>query len=195
MERARKREHLIEVAAALFNRYGYHAAGVDRVIAEAGIAKTTLYRHFESKDNLIVSVLKRIDRQYREDMRQAVDRAAPEPKQKLLATFDFLESWFKQTSFFGCPFMSAAGEYSDEDSPVFREAAEHKRLMVAYFEQLARAARLREPRRIAEEINLLHEGAIAVAHITGKPGPARKAKAMANRILAGTEIDKGATRC
>lgn len=194
MKRARKREHLIEVAATLFNRHGYHAAGVDRVIAEAGIAKTTLYRHFESKENLIVSVLKRIDQQYRDDMREAVDRLAPGVEKKLLATFDFLESWFKQSSFFGCPFMSAAGEYGDQDSPVFREAAEHKRLMVAYFEQLARTARLGEPRRIAEEINLLHEGAIAVAHITGKPGPARKAKAMAARILADAGIGRGATR-
>jgi AcrR family transcriptional regulator len=58
MKRAQKREHLIKVAAQVFNRMGYHAAGVDRVIAETGIAKTTLYRHFESKEDLIVAVLR-----------------------------------------------------------------------------------------------------------------------------------------
>lgn len=183
MKRAEKREHLIEVATALFNRYGYHAVGIDQVIAEAGVAKTTLYRHFKSKEELIVAVLKRIDEQYREDMRYTVDNLARGPKKKLLATFSFLENWFKDKSFYGCPFMSAAGEYGAKPSPVFQEAVLHKRLMVAYFEELARAAELEGPRRVAEEINLLHEGATTVAHITGDPGVARKAQVLAARLI------------
>ena len=183
MKRAEKREHLIETAAALFNRLGYHAAGVDHVIAEAGIAKTTLYRHFKSKEELIVAVLKRIDEQYRDNMREEVDRLARDPAQKLLATFDFLEGWFKDESFYGCPFMSAAGEYGERLSPVFQEAMLHKRLMIAYFEELARAAQLNDAREVAEEINLLQEGATAVAHITGDPGAARRAKAVAARLI------------
>lgn len=185
MKRAEKREHLIQVATELFNRYGYHASGIDRVIAEAGIAKTTLYRHFKSKDELIVAVLQRIDAQYRDDMRQAVDELVREPKLKPLATFDFLEDWFRDKAFYGCPFMSAASEYGARNNPVFQEAMLHKRLMIAYFEELTRAAGLSEPARIAEEINLLHEGATAVAHIHGDPSTARKAKAVAARLLDG----------
>lgn len=188
MKRAQKREHLIEVAAELFNRLGYHAAGVDQVIAQAGIAKTTLYRHFKSKEDLIVAVLRRIDERYREDMRRSVDLSAEAPRRKLLATFDFLEHWFKDKSFYGCPFMSAAGEYSAPRSAVFQEAAMHKRLAVAYFEELARAAGLKDPRRVAEEINLLHEGATAVAHITGDPAAARKAKAVAATLVEGASL-------
>ena len=188
MKRAEKRDHLINVAAKIFNRLGYHAAGVDHVIAEAGIAKTTLYRHFDSKEDLIVAVLKRIDEQYRDDMRGAVDRAAADgaadvPSDRLLATFDFLEAWFRDKSFYGCPFTSAAAEYSERRSPVFQEAMMHKRLVAAYFEELACAAGLREPRRLAEEINLLHEGATAVAHITGDAGEARKAKLVAALLI------------
>jgi hypothetical protein len=67
---------------------------------------------------------------------------------------------------------------------VFQEAAMHKRLMVAYFEELSRAANLKDPQRLAEEINLLHEGAIGVAHITGDASVARKAKAVAKRLVA-----------
>ncbi len=193
MKRAQKREHLIDVATALFNRLGYRAAGVDRVIAEAGIAKTTLYRHFRSKEDLIVAVLQRIDQQYRDDMREAVDSLAREPKQKLLATFDFLEAWFKHKSFYGCPFMSAAGEYGERQSAVFQEAALHKRLMVAYVEELARAAELNHPRQLAEQINLLHEGAIAVAHVTGKADVARKAKTVAARLIENASIDSDAS--
>lgn len=183
MKRAEKREHLIEVATELFNRLGYHAAGVDQVIAEAGIAKTTLYRHFKSKEELIVAVLKRVDARFREDMRETVEKAGRSPEQKLLETFDFLEGWFKSESFYGCPFISAAGEYGERQNPVFHEVALHKRLVVAYFEELARAAGLNAPQQVAEEINLLHEGAIAVAHITGDPHAAERAKAVAARLI------------
>lgn len=77
MKRAEKREHLIDVTAELFNSLGYHAAGVGQIIAEAGIAKTTLYRHLKSKDDLIVAVPKRIDEQLRKDMRTFVERRNP----------------------------------------------------------------------------------------------------------------------
>lgn len=187
MRRDQKREHLIAVAAELFGRLGYHAAGVDRVIAEAGIAKTTLYRHFRTKEELIVAVLRRLDEQFRDDMRDAVDRLAADPRDKLLATFDFLEGWFGDHAFYGCPFVSAAGEYGDRQSPVFQEAATHKRLMIAYLEELARAAKLPQPKRLAEEINLLHEGAIAIAHVSRDPGIARKAKAVAAGLLAAAD--------
>ncbi len=192
MKRAQKRGHLINVAIEMFNRLGYHAVGVDQIIAEAGIAKTTLYRHFHSKDELIVAVLRRIDEQYRDDMRQAINALARAPKQKLLASFDFLEDWFKDRTFYGCPFMSAAGEYNVRTNPVFQEALLHKRLMIAYFEELARAAELDEPTRVAEEINLLHEGATAVAQINGDPTTARKAKAVAARLIEDASIDLSA---
>ena len=183
MKRAEKREHLIEVATQLFNRCGYHASGIDRVIAEAGIAKTTLYRHFPSKEDLIMAVLKRIDAQYREDMRQGVDSLARDASGKLLASFDVLEDWFRGKTFYGCPFMSAASEYNVHTSPVFQVVVLHKRLMIAYFEELARAAGFYEPARIGEEINLLHEGATAVAQVNGDPSTARRAKAMAARLI------------
>jgi len=154
------------------------------VIAEAGIAKTTLYRHFGSKEQLIVAVLRRIHERFLDDMRGVVEERAPMAEDKLLATFDFLEIWFLDESFYGCPLVRAAGEYGERNSAVFQESLLHKRLMVAYFEELARGAGLSEPRDIAEEINLLHEGAISVAHISGSPEPARRAKAAAARLLA-----------
>ena len=184
MKRAEKRQHLVNVAAQLFNSGGYHAVGVDTVIAEAGIAKTTLYRHFRSKEELIVAVLRRIDDQFRERMRAEVESIAPDPNDRLLATFDFLETWFFDPSFHGCPFVSAAAEFAEPPNPVFQEAAMHKRLMIAYFEELARAAGIANPREIAEDIHLLHEGAIAVAHVSGETGAAVTAKALAGMIIA-----------
>ena len=188
MKRAQKRDHLVEVATELFNRCGYHAVGVDQVIAEAGLAKTTLYRHFKSKEDLIVAVLRRLDQQYRDNMRQYVDNQTRDPRQKLLATFDFLETWFKSGSFYGCPFISAAGEHGEKHNAVFQEALLHKRLVVAYLEELARAAELKNPQQIAEAINLLHEGAISVAHVTGDSSAALKAKAVAAKLIESASL-------
>ena len=99
MKRAEKRDYLIEVATRLFNQFGYHAVGIDQIIAEAGVAKTTLYRHFKSKDELIVAVLQRVNEQYLSDLRHAVETQARNSKSKLLASFDFLEDWFKGKTF------------------------------------------------------------------------------------------------
>ena len=124
-------------------------------------------------------------------MREAVNAATSDPTAKLLSTFNFLENWFKDNEFYGCPFMSAAGEYSDQSHPVFQEAKLHKRLMIAYFEDLARAADLNDPQQVAEEINLLHEGATAVAQINGDPATASKAKAVAARLIDYSADDAG----
>ena len=183
MKRAEKRTHLVAVATELFNRFGYRAVGIDQVIAESGVAKTTLYRHFSSKEDLIVAVLTQVDEEFRSTMRSFVESKTNDPKQRLLATFDYLEHWFSNESFYGCPFINAAGEYGDRNTPVFHAAVLHKRLMVAYFEELARAAEMDAPKEVAEEINLLHEGAIAVAHITSDTQVARKAKQAAMKIV------------
>jgi len=185
MKRAEKKDHLVSVAHALFNEHGYHAVGIDKIVAKAGIAKTTLYRHFKSKDDLIVAVLRNVDAQTREAMRQFVN--ADKRQDSLLATFDYLLQWFEAADFYGCPFMGAAKEYCDAGSPVRREAEMHKRLTVAYFEELARREGYHSPTAVAKEINLLHEGATAVAQVKGDATSALDAKSIASRLISGYE--------
>lgn len=182
MKRAEKKGHLVDVAIEMFAQYGYHAVGVDTIIAEAGVAKTTLYRHFETKELLISAALRKIDDQFRVDLREFAEQAATDPLDQLLATFDFLELWFSNKTFYGCPFIKAAGEYSDTNQ-IFQEVILHKRLVIAYFEELIRAAELPNPEQLAEEINLLQEGAIAFAQVTRDSSVAKKAKAVAKKIL------------
>src|SRR5918997_193867 len=125
-------------------------------------------RRSEIRDHLILAALERQDEQARDAMRAFVEQRASDPVGRLLATFDCLEAWFRDERFRGCPFVSAAGEHKDTANPVFRAAALHKRLTLAYFEELAYAARFAEPKRIAGEINLLHEGATAIAQMTSR---------------------------
>ena len=183
MKTSLKREELLNIAVTLFNRHGFQASGIDTILKEAGIAKTTLYRHFNTKDELVVAALQRIDERFRDDMRVFINAQNMTPKQKLLATFDFLGIWFSDHEFHGCPFVGAAGEYKDIRHPVFQEATTHKRLMAAYFEELAHAAKLNEPKQVAEQINLLHEGAIALAFVTNDLSAAQQAKRTAEALI------------
>lgn len=183
MRRSEIRGHLLDTALRLFNLHGYHATGIDLLIAEAGVAKTTLYRHFETKEDLILAALERRDEQSRAEMRIFVEQRTSEPYERLLATFDFLEASVRDKLFRGCIFMSAAGEHKEAVDPVFRAALMHKRLVLAYFEELAHAARFAEPKRIADTINLLHEGATAIAQMTRTGEPVRHSKRMAARLL------------
>ncbi|NVD40007.1 TetR/AcrR family transcriptional regulator [Ensifer sp. HO-A22] len=184
MRRSEIRGHLLETALRLFNLYGYHATGIDLIIAEAGVAKTTLYRHFKTKEDLILAALQSRDEQSRIEMRRFVEERTKDPTERLLATFDFLEGSVRDRQFRGCIFLSAAGEHKEAVDPVFQAALMHKRLVLAYFEELAHAARFTEAKRIADTINLLHEGATAVAQMTRSGEPVRQSKRMAVALLA-----------
>lgn len=191
MRRADKRNHLIDVAMQLFNRRGYRATGVDDIMAEAGIAKTTLYRHFQSKEDLIVAALAKADDMARDELRAYVEKASNDPRERLLATFGQLELWMRDGEFNGCPFVAAAGEFGDDKSPIFMQARLHKRLYLAYFEELVRAANLADPKRLAAQIVMLHEGAIAFAQVLGADGAAGIARAAAEMLIAAAELHEG----
>ncbi|HEX4892358.1 MAG TPA: TetR/AcrR family transcriptional regulator [Hyphomicrobiaceae bacterium] len=183
MPRADKREHLIDIAVRLFNRHGYHATGVDRIMEETGIAKTTLYRHFASKEDLIVAALTKIDEQSREEMRAFVESASDDPRERVLATFDQLALWLTDCEFKGCPFVAAAAEFGEPGNPVFQAVKLHKRLMLAYIEELVRAARIPDPKTVARQIVMLQEGAIAYAQVLGCEGVIATAKAAAEKLI------------
>tara|TARA_R110000796_G_scaffold112635_2_gene224253 strand:+ start:261 stop:824 length:564 start_codon:yes stop_codon:yes gene_type:complete len=178
-----KRDHLIDTALRLFGRDGYHAVGIDRVIAEAGVARMTLYNHFKSKDELILAVLHRRDERFRNWFMRLVERAAPDPKGRMLATFDALDEWFASEDFTGCMFINAAAEYADQDDPIHRAAREHKNLLVDYFRDLASKAGAADPETLASGLVLLSEGAIVMAHVAGRKDAARKAKAAAEVLI------------
>src|SRR3954470_11176335 len=89
-----KRDLLMDTARRLFYRDGLRAVGIDTILAEAGVAKMTLYNHFASKEELIIAILEKRDREFRASIAAKVDAAGPEPEARLLAVFDWLEGWF-----------------------------------------------------------------------------------------------------
>ncbi|MEK1897990.1 MAG: TetR/AcrR family transcriptional regulator [Rhizobium sp.] len=121
-----KRQHIIETAYTLFKRDGFHATGIDRIIAEAEVAKMTMYRHFPSKDGLIVEVLNwRTDRFKRQ--LDPLSETAMTPDEKIMAVFDWHERWFDSPDFHGCLFQHALAEFGERDHAVFEAVMRQKR--------------------------------------------------------------------
>lgn len=122
---ADKRQHIIETAYGLFRDAGYHATGIDRIIAQADVAKMTMYRHFPSKDGLIVEVLnhraKRFDAQL-----DRLAQAAMTPAAKITTIIDWYGRWFHRADFHGCLFSHALAEFGEADHPVFKAITAQK---------------------------------------------------------------------
>ncbi len=180
---ASRREHLLDTALELFYRDGFHATGIDRIVAEAGVAKMTLYKHFKSKDELILAALRRRDERFRNWFMRAVERRAATPRGRLLAVFDALGEWAAGEAFSGCMFINAAAEFERADDPIHAAAAEHKRLVLAYLRELAAAAGAADPDSLARQLFLLEEGAIVAAYVVGDTGAHADAKAAAEVLL------------
>ena len=166
MNESHRREHLIDTAIALFSERGYHASGIDTILEKAGVSKKTLYRHFRSKDELILAALKKYDGVFRNDVMRQVEARADAPRDRLLALFDVAAEWFAQDVFFGCMFINAIGEYSRPDTPIRRACQEFKALMRRYIEDLCSEMGASDPAGLADELALLFEGATVTAQVS-----------------------------
>ncbi len=178
-----KRDHLVDTALGLFSRHGYHAMGIDRILAESGVAKMTLYNHFKSKDELILATLRRRDEDFRNWFMRRVEILAASPRQRLLAMFDVLEEWFCSSEFSGCMFINASAEYADANHPIHGSAAEHKKLVLNYIEAQTTALGAPDPVSLAREIMLLMEGATVLAYVAGDGMAAETAKDAAEKLI------------
>ena len=178
-----KRQHVVETAYGLFKRAGFHATGIDRIIAEADVAKMTMYRHFPSKDELIVEVLDYRAKRFERQLDQLAQEVAT-PERKIAKIFDWHERWFSSADFHGCLFAHALAEFGDPTHPVFQAVARQKnglkRRMQAILEDMMPSKQAEDA---AAALLMLIEGATLMAQM-GQPAidSARKA---ADAVIAG----------
>jgi AcrR family transcriptional regulator len=164
-------EKLFQTAARLFYRHGYRAIGVDTIAAESGIGKMTLYRHYPSKDDLIVAYLQNSHEIFWDNFEQITKDAAT-AREKLLAFFESLQNYVKTPACYGCPFLNVATEYPETDYPGHQVAIEHKQSVRVRFQQLAREAGARSPEVLADQLFLLMDGAYMASRMFGTKNPA-----------------------
>jgi AcrR family transcriptional regulator len=177
------KERILDCAAGLFYRDGIRATGIDRIIAEAGVAKMSLYNQFGSKDELVLAFLQRRDARWMDwlEKRIALERVADK---RLVAVFDAMHEWFSSEDFRGCAFINASVEAANGKSAITQSALRHKARLRQFIETLARAAKLRKPEELAWSLLLLVEGAIVTAQMEGKPDAARRAKKAAMTLIS-----------
>ena len=162
---ASKRDDLVQNALKAFYREGFRGIGMDKLATETGVSKTAIYKHFRTKEDLIVATLRLRDEQFRNWIVRRIEALASTPEGQLLATFDALAEWFREPEFRSCMFIKASSEYQDRDHPVHAIAAEHKRLLFQYIKKLAIAAGAEDPDALAHQLLILKEGAIVLAHL------------------------------
>ncbi|HWI73794.1 MAG TPA: helix-turn-helix domain-containing protein [Baekduia sp.] len=177
------RDRVLKTASRLFHREGIRAVGVDRIAAEADVGKMTLYRHFATKDDLVVAVLEGRDGPARAALAAAMDHAGDDPRARLLAPFATLEPWFTGRGFRGCPFMNASLELHDPGHPARAVARRHKAATRDVFVVAARAAGVTDPDALADQLAVLFDGAIAQAQMRDPATVARAAQAAARALV------------
>lgn len=161
------RDRLLRTADDLFYRDGFHAVGIDRIIAEVGVTKTTFYNHFESKEDLILQVLRFHDRWWRDTFTSMLRKHGGEtPRGQLEAVFDVIDELLSMDEFNGCIFVNVAVEFPLKHDPIHQAAASHKREMELTLRDLAVRAGAQDPVCLAQQISMLMEGCYVTAQVT-----------------------------
>jgi len=178
------RDRLIDASIDLFYRHGFHAVGIDRIIAEVGVTKTTFYNHFESKEELVIEAIRRRDAwEFEEWMNDIEALAGDDPREKLLAAFDVLDRWFNDEAYQGCLFLNAAVEFPSPHDPAHQAAAEHKQRVFRVIRDLARQVGLARPDDFTHQDLIIVEGAMVKRQVSFDNTSAKAAKCIAEMLL------------
>jgi AcrR family transcriptional regulator len=179
-----KREALLTTAAELFSRQGYRAVGIDTLLAEAGVAKMTLYKQFGSKEELIAAVLERLAGEISSGLSARLAAAPGGSRQRILAVFDWLADWVRSPNFHGCLFIKAAGEYPEAGDRPRQVAEAFKAGCRELLEGLCGELGINDPARLARQLHLLMEGALVLAFLERDPSSATDARDAAEMLIA-----------
>lgn len=176
------RERILETAAELFYERGFHAVGVDLIIQRAGVAKTTLYRHFPSKDHLIVAWLEHANEDFQTwcDAAIAIDGTAVD---RMVHLFDAVEKLATSPTCLGCTFQVTAAEFPEPGKPAHSVALVHKEQVRGWLRGLADDAGSSDPNALADALLLLLDGAFAAARMYGPVSPAAHVAEAARTLI------------
>lgn len=177
------RQRLLNTATVLFYQKGIRAIGVDTIVEQSGVGKPTLYRHFHTKDDLIVAYLEEEDRRHWRWFEEVIAPYEGEPVAQLLAWFEACTQRLTEPGFRGCAFLNALAEIAEVDHPVHQCAVEHERALRWRLAQLSQQAGACDPEQLAAQLLLVSNGALACAPLFGADSPAAQLKTIAAHLI------------
>lgn len=183
------RDKIFATARELFYREGFHAVGIDTIVAAAGVAKTSLYRWFPSKDQLIVAVLESLHNEFWAQWESIAEKHEGNAREELLAQLGWISTWISDPRSRGCPLLNAAAEFPEASHPARAVVLRSKQLLRRRLLQLSMAMGADDPQLLADQLTLLIDGAFACSQALGKKGPAASL-AVAGAAIAETAVSK-----
>jgi AcrR family transcriptional regulator len=177
------RERILTTAFRLFYAHGVRAVGIDRIIAESGVAKATFYKHFPAKDDLVVAYLDEVDTIWSGQLREAAAAAGEDPRAQLAGMFDALDRACRRDGYRGCAFINAAAEY-EAGTPVHDRTLAHKQAVRDWVRDLADAAGAQDPDAVARGLTMLLDGGLASGSLDAGPDAPLVAKEAARALVA-----------
>jgi AcrR family transcriptional regulator len=187
---SKPRDRILSTATSLFNERGIQAVGVNTIIERADVAPMTLYRQFGSKDDLVAATLKEWSERWLRWLRDRLEARGDDPSDRFQALWDALEEWFGSEDFRGSFIANAAQELRSEPGhPAHAVIAAHRAAERELLEDLARRAGADDPPAVAAQLQVLMDGAIAIAAVDRQPGAAQNA-----RMLASVALQRGGIR-
>lgn len=186
------RERILDAAFTLFYGRGIRGVGVDLIIAKSGVAKATFYKHFPSKDDLMVAYLDKVDGVWSGQLADAAEAAGPDPAGQLVGMFDALANACRRPGYRGCAFINAAAE-SQPDTAVHDRTVAHKTAVLAWVRGLAERVPARDPESLARALTLLLDGGLASGSLDADPEAPAVAKASARALVNAARMGRGRT--
>ncbi|MFC8043298.1 TetR/AcrR family transcriptional regulator [Nocardia sp. NPDC057353] len=172
-------QRLLETAGTLFARYGIRAVGIDRVLAEAGVARASLYSSYGSKDALVLAYLEHLDRRDRARWQEAV-AAVADPADRVLTFFDLALASAPGRGFRGCQYANAATEFPDQElAPVVAHRIWVRETLTELLTEVGAA----DPAGLAQRIQLVYDGALAGSKLEHSVQPLRFGREIAAELL------------
>jgi AcrR family transcriptional regulator len=178
------RERVLETASALFYRHGVRAIGVDLIVQQANVAKTSLYRHFRTKDDLIAAFLEREDAHFWSTWDGVAERHAGDAAAELDAHLEWIGERVGRPNYRGCPQLNVAAEFPEADHPARKVAVAHKRELRRRFRDIAERLGARRPGELAGQLSLLINGAFVSSQALDPGEATPMLKGAANALIA-----------
>jgi AcrR family transcriptional regulator len=175
----------VEAAIRRFYRDGFRSVGIDQVLADVGISKTSFYKHFESKEDLMIAALEMQNRWLQDTFRAMIcERGGPTAMGRIYAVFDVVENIIESDEYQGCMFVNVAMEFPLPHEPAHVLASQNKQAIEDIVHALAVEANATDPRALAQELCLIMEGAYVTRHVSGNKKTIDIARHIARLVIA-----------